>query len=193
HHRRCGDFSGGPDHGLKERFPAWCDPPSAVLCPVLWHLRRYGRQRAHVCSPGAERAGAWHRPVPGARRSDLVRCCHRARPGSVLAGLGQAVADLCRRCCRSAAHSRAGFIPAIPGVSSLSVSVRSRLGVSRYYGLLFFLGALIGPGLGRRNPNLAEEFTLPVASGVVAGGSLMGVVLVFWANGGSILNKLLGG
>jgi hypothetical protein len=34
---------------------------------------------------------------------------------------------------------------------------------------------------------------LPVASGVVAGGSLMGVVLVFWANGGNILNKLLGG
>jgi hypothetical protein len=47
--------------------------------------------------------------------------------------------------------------------------------------------------LERRKPKLAEEFTLPVASGVVAGGSLMGVVLVFWANGGSILNKLLGG
>jgi hypothetical protein len=27
----------------------------------------------------------------------------------------------------------------------------------------------------------------------VAGGSLMGVVLVFWANGGGILKKLLGG
>jgi uncharacterized oligopeptide transporter (OPT) family protein len=47
--------------------------------------------------------------------------------------------------------------------------------------------------LERRKPKLAEEFTLLVASGVVAGGSLMGVVLVFWANGGSILNKLLGG
>jgi hypothetical protein len=35
--------------------------------------------------------------------------------------------------------------------------------------------------------------TLPVASGVVAAGSLMGVVLVFWANGRSIFNKLLGG
>ena len=62
-----------------------------------------------------------------------------------------------------------------------------------YYGLLFFLGALIALLLARRKPKLAEEFTLPVASGVVAGGSLMGVVLVFWANGGSILNKLLGG
>jgi putative OPT family oligopeptide transporter len=62
-----------------------------------------------------------------------------------------------------------------------------------YYGLLFFLGALVALLLARRKPKLAEEFTLPVASGVVAGGSLMGVVLVFWANGGSIVDKLLGG
>jgi putative OPT family oligopeptide transporter len=62
-----------------------------------------------------------------------------------------------------------------------------------YYGLLFFLGALIALIIARRKPKLAEEFTLPVASGVVAGGSLMGVVLVFWANGGSILAKLFGG
>lgn len=62
-----------------------------------------------------------------------------------------------------------------------------------YYGLLFFLGALVALVVARRKPKLAETFTLPVASGVVAGGSLMGVVLVFWANGGSILNRLLGG
>jgi putative OPT family oligopeptide transporter len=62
-----------------------------------------------------------------------------------------------------------------------------------YYGLLFFLGALVALLLQRRKPKLAEEFTLPVASGVVAGGSLTGVVLVFWANGGSILSKLFGG
>jgi putative OPT family oligopeptide transporter len=62
-----------------------------------------------------------------------------------------------------------------------------------YYGLLFFLGALVALLLERRKPEFAEEFTLPVASGVVAGGSLMGVVLVFWANIGSILNKFFGG
>jgi hypothetical protein len=62
-----------------------------------------------------------------------------------------------------------------------------------HYGLLFFLGALVALLLEKQKPKLAEEFTLPVASGVVAGGSLMGVVLVFWPNGGSILNKLLGG
>jgi putative OPT family oligopeptide transporter len=62
-----------------------------------------------------------------------------------------------------------------------------------YYGLLFFLGALVALLIERCKPKLAKEFTLPVASGVVAGGSLMGVALVFWANGGSILSKLLGG
>ena len=62
-----------------------------------------------------------------------------------------------------------------------------------YYGVLFFLGALAALLLQKQKPKLAEEFTLPVASGVVAGGSLMGVVLVFWANGGSILKTLFGG
>lgn len=62
-----------------------------------------------------------------------------------------------------------------------------------YYGLLFFLGALVALLVEKRQPKLAEELTLPVASGVVAGGSLMGVVLVLWANGGSILSKLLAG
>jgi uncharacterized oligopeptide transporter (OPT) family protein len=62
-----------------------------------------------------------------------------------------------------------------------------------YYGLLFFLGALVAFIVARQKPKLAEQFTLPVASGVVAGGSLMGVMLVFWISGGSILNTLLGG
>jgi hypothetical protein len=62
-----------------------------------------------------------------------------------------------------------------------------------YYGLLFFLGALVAVLVERRNPTVAEELTLPVASGVVAGGSLMGVALVFWANGGGMLSKLFGG
>jgi hypothetical protein len=47
-----------------------------------------------------------------------------------------------------------------------------------YYELLFFLGALVALLVERRKPKLAEDFTLPVASGVVAGGSLMGVALV---------------
>jgi OPT family oligopeptide transporter len=62
-----------------------------------------------------------------------------------------------------------------------------------YYGLLFFLGGVIGTILQRRNSSMAEEFTWPVASGIIAGGSLMGVGLVLWENGPSMLRQLLGG
>ncbi len=61
-----------------------------------------------------------------------------------------------------------------------------------FYGLLFLLGALAAHALKRRAPQAAEEYTFPVASGVIAGGSLMGVVLVFWENGGEMLAKILG-
>jgi uncharacterized oligopeptide transporter (OPT) family protein len=58
-----------------------------------------------------------------------------------------------------------------------------------YYGLLFLMGALIAHMLKKKAPQTAEEYTFPVASGVIAGGSLMGVVIVFWANGGDMLAK----
>ena len=41
-------------------------------------------------------------------------------------------------------------------------------------------------------PKKAEEFLFPVASGIIAGGSLMGVVLIFWENGPQMLRQLLG-
>jgi uncharacterized oligopeptide transporter (OPT) family protein len=61
-----------------------------------------------------------------------------------------------------------------------------------FYGLLFFLGALIGMGWQKRNAKHCEEYLFPVASGVVAGGALMGVILVFWENGPAIVRQLLG-
>jgi len=60
-----------------------------------------------------------------------------------------------------------------------------------YYGLLFFIGALIGWWLEKRHPRLAEEFTFPVASGWIAGESLMGVGLVMWENAPEIIGRLL--
>ena len=51
-----------------------------------------------------------------------------------------------------------------------------------YYGALFFVGALLAWWLERRHPQLSEEFTFPVASGWIAGESLMGVALVMWEN-----------
>jgi putative OPT family oligopeptide transporter len=61
-----------------------------------------------------------------------------------------------------------------------------------FYGLLFFLGAVIGMGWQKRNAKHCEEYLFPVASGVVAGGALMGVILVFWENGPAIVRQLLG-
>lgn len=60
-----------------------------------------------------------------------------------------------------------------------------------YYGVLFFVGALVGWWLEKRHPEWAEEFTFPVASGWIAGESLMGVGLVMWENAPEILGRLL--
>ena len=59
-----------------------------------------------------------------------------------------------------------------------------------FYGFLFFVGALIGYGWQKRNSAQCEEYLFPVASGIVAGGALMGVVLVFWENGAEILKQI---
>jgi len=61
-----------------------------------------------------------------------------------------------------------------------------------YYGLLFFLGGALGWWLDKRYPRWSEEFTFPVASGWIAGESLMGVALVMWQNGPELLRRLLG-
>jgi uncharacterized oligopeptide transporter (OPT) family protein len=61
-----------------------------------------------------------------------------------------------------------------------------------YYSLLFFLGALLGEGYARLSPKKAEEYLFPVASGIIAGGSLMGVVIAFWENGPQMIRQLLG-
>jgi uncharacterized oligopeptide transporter (OPT) family protein len=61
-----------------------------------------------------------------------------------------------------------------------------------YYSFLFFLGALVGWVWKKAAPKHAEEFIYPVASGVIAGGSLMGVLLIFVENGPEMLKKLFG-
>jgi putative OPT family oligopeptide transporter len=61
-----------------------------------------------------------------------------------------------------------------------------------YYGLLFFVGGLLGWWVEKRYPRWAEEFTFPVASGWIAGESLMGVGLVIWENGPELVRKLIG-
>ncbi len=61
-----------------------------------------------------------------------------------------------------------------------------------FYGFLFFVGALIGYAWQKKNPKQSEEFLFPVASGIVAGGAIMGVILVFWENGREMLKQIFG-
>ncbi len=44
-----------------------------------------------------------------------------------------------------------------------------------YYSFMFFLGAVIGYGFEKTSPEQSKEYTFPVASGIIAGGSLMAV------------------
>jgi putative OPT family oligopeptide transporter len=61
-----------------------------------------------------------------------------------------------------------------------------------YYGFLFFLGALVGWIVERKDPAKADLYNYPVASGVIAGGSLMGVALIFWENLPVVLKQVFG-
>ena len=61
-----------------------------------------------------------------------------------------------------------------------------------YYGVLFFLGGLLGFVIEKRWPKWSEEFTFPAASGWIAGESLMGVALVVWENGPELVRKMMG-
>jgi OPT family oligopeptide transporter len=61
-----------------------------------------------------------------------------------------------------------------------------------YYGVLFFMGAFIAWWFQKKSPAQAEEYTFPVASGVMAGGALMGVAIIFWQNGPEMWQKFFG-
>ncbi len=55
----------------------------------------------------------------------------------------------------------------------------------------FFLGAVIAYGWQKKLPRQSDEFMFPVASGVIAGGSLMGVFLKVCENGQQLIRQLL--
>jgi uncharacterized oligopeptide transporter (OPT) family protein len=58
--------------------------------------------------------------------------------------------------------------------------------------LSFFLGAVVALVWQRKRAAQAEEFLFPVASGVIAGGALMGVLLIFIENGPAMIRQLFG-
>jgi OPT family oligopeptide transporter len=57
---------------------------------------------------------------------------------------------------------------------------------------LFFIGSLIGYIFEKKSPKKSEEYLFSVASGVIAGGSLMGIALIFWEHGPKMWHALFG-
>jgi len=62
-----------------------------------------------------------------------------------------------------------------------------------YYSLLFFLGAVIAYGLEETAPEKSKEYLFPVASGIIAGGALVAVLVIFCDNGPEMIRQLFGG
>ncbi len=60
-----------------------------------------------------------------------------------------------------------------------------------FFSLLFFVGALAAYGFEKKEPEKSAEFLFPVASGIVAGGSLMGVLLIFFDNGPQMFSQMI--
>jgi OPT family oligopeptide transporter len=61
-----------------------------------------------------------------------------------------------------------------------------------YYAVLFFTGSLIGAVIEKRHAKWSSLFLFPIASGMIAGESLMGVVLIIWENGPGMVRSLFG-
>src|SRR5262249_195239 len=62
-----------------------------------------------------------------------------------------------------------------------------------YYGVLFFVGGLLGWGLGKTRPQLSQEIPFPRGSGWGARERLMGVALGVWGEGPAVVARLSGG
>jgi OPT family oligopeptide transporter len=65
---------------------------------------------------------------------------------------------------------RTAFIPSATGVGIAFT-------ITGFNCVSFFIGALLALWFGRIRPKLAEEFTVPIASGIIAGESLTGVLI----------------
>ena len=49
--------------------------------------------------------------------------------------------------------------------------------ITGYYSISMFIGALLTLGLQRWKPKMAEEYIVPVSSGIIAGESMLGVAI----------------
>ncbi len=62
-----------------------------------------------------------------------------------------------------------------------------------HFGLSFGIGAIIAWFWFKKNKESSDEYLFTVASGIIAGGALMGVGLIFYENGPEMVRRLFGG
>jgi uncharacterized oligopeptide transporter (OPT) family protein len=64
----------------------------------------------------------------------------------------------------------------IPSATGLGLAFT----INGFNSISMFLGACAALWLSKAKPKLHEQYTIPVSSGLIAGESLMGVVLALW-------------
>jgi uncharacterized oligopeptide transporter (OPT) family protein len=63
----------------------------------------------------------------------------------------------------------------IPSATGLGLAFT----INGFNTISFFIGSVIALWLGKARPKIHEQYTVPVASGIIAGESLMGVAIAF--------------
>jgi len=141
---------------------------TAVVVPVFF-----------VLIPNASILGTDQWPAPAAQvwrgvaelLAKGVSALHpTARIGLVIGGTLGIVLALLERAFPK--HKR--FIPSATGLGLAFT-------ITAYYSVSMFLGALLAAGLHKANRKMAEEYVVPVSSGIIAGESLMGVAIALLA------------
>jgi OPT family oligopeptide transporter len=138
----------------------------------------------YVIVPNASVLGSDQWPAPSAQvwaavarlLSNGVHSLHpTARMGLLVGGLVGIVLPLLER----AFPRLSRFIPSATGLGLAFV-------IPLFNSLSMFLGALIALILERKQPKIAERFVIPVSSGLIAGESMMGIVVALLSASGKI-------
>jgi len=138
----------------------------------------------YVIVPNAARLGTTEWPAPAAQvwaavarlLSNGVHSLHpTARAGLLIGGLVGILLPLLERLVPKASR----FIPSATGVGLAFV-------IPFFNSFSMFLGALLALILEKKAPKAAEKFIIPVSSGVIAGESLMGIVVALLHVSGKI-------
>jgi OPT family oligopeptide transporter len=138
----------------------------------------------YVIVPNASVLGTAQWPAPAAQvwaavarlLSNGVHSLHpTARAGLVIGGLVGFLLPLLERMAPKAAR----FVPSATGLGLAFV-------IPFFNSLSMFLGALIALILEKKVPRTAEKYVIPVSSGIIAGESLMGIVVALLHVSGKI-------